>query len=106
MSIREITEGEQIVGLDETPIFTLTTTNWGSTPTSVTVTSAKYDSSADTYTDNTSAVFASGSVSIAGDVITLKPMSPQAVGDIYYIEIQFTSASSVWEAFAWVRVER
>ena len=104
MSIREVVEDRQPVGLNERLIFRLTTTHWGSTPTSIVVTSFKYDDG--TYTDNTTSVFPVNSPTAALDVISLSPLVPQAVSDVYYITVKFTSGGSVFEAFFWVDVER
>jgi len=103
---REIREGIQPVGIDERPIFNLTTTPWGSAPTSVSVKAWKYNESAQTYTDVTSTVFAVNTPSVNGDVITLSPLIPQAIGDKYRIEIKFTTGGSVLEPYANILVER
>jgi len=103
-SIREVVENRQPVGLNERLIFRLTTTNWGSAPTSIVVASFKYDD--ETYTNNTTSVFPVNSPSVNGDIISLSPLVPQAISDVYYITVKFTSGGSIWESFFWVDVER
>jgi hypothetical protein len=103
---REIVEGDQYVGLNESPRFKLTTTNWGSSPTTVSVFSYSYNKTTQVYTLNTSTIFPSGSASVSGDVITLPALVPQAVGDMYEVHIKFTAGGSVWEAILWVIVTR
>lgn len=105
-SIREVAEGLQVVGLAERIPFGLDVTNWGSSPTSVTVVSEKYDMDTKEYTVNTTTVFPSGSASVAGNIITLPVLVPQAVGDVYRIGIGFTCSGKGLQAFAWIKVEK
>lgn len=103
---REVLEGDQYVGIDERPYLTVTTTNWGSSPTSVTVTSYEYNKVTDTYTLNTSTIFPSGSASVSGDIITLPCLVPEAVDDMYEVHVKFTAGGSIWDAIIWVIVTR
>lgn len=103
-SIREIKESPVEVGLDERPIFSLTTTPWGSSPTSPSVKAFQVDEGA--YTDVTTTVFPTGSAAAVGDVITLPALAPQAVGDTYRVEVKFTVSGSVLEAYAMITVTR
>ena len=92
---REVVEGTQYQGVDEQVIYTLTTTNWGSSPSSVTVVvkdTSNYD------TDVTSTV-ASGSATVSGDVITLPTIQSLTRNRIYRVEVKFTAGSTVWEPF-------
>lgn len=85
MSDREVVEGPQIQGEDEKITYTITTTPWGSSPTDVSMVVKDKDG-----TDVTSTV-TSGSISVAGDVITLKPIdSLTTTGTRYRVEVQFT----------------
>jgi hypothetical protein len=74
----------------------ITTTPWGSSPTSVTLT--VYDVSIPgTDTDVTNAVV-SGSNSVTGDVITTKRIGSLTLGQDYRVDVSFTdSSSNVWE---------
>lgn len=98
---REVAEGVQLQGVDEQIVYTLTTTNWGSSPTSVSMV-VKDESSADT--DVTSTV-TSGSISVSGNVITLKTIKSLTVNHSYRVEVQFTSGSNVFEAFFRIKAE-
>ena len=101
---REIIEGTQLQGEDETIYYKLTTTPWGSTPTS---TSAKIYSQAggETYTDVTSTKM-TGSTSVSGDVITLPAISGLTAGVMYRVEVKFTSSGNIFEAYAYIKGER
>lgn len=103
-SVREVIESPWEVGVDERPIFSLTTTPWGSSPTSIAVAAYKYADGA--YTDVTATVLPANTPAAVGDVITLSPLTPIAAGDVYRIEIKFTVSGSVLEAFAMVNVRR
>jgi hypothetical protein len=87
---RDITSGRQDQGSGETVVYSLTTTNWGSDPSSPSVT--VYDITDDD-ADVTSAV-ASGSASASGDVITFPAISSLTAGHIYRADVQFTIGSS------------
>ncbi len=102
-NLREIKEGLQYIGADETIVYTLTTTPWGSSPTSP---SAKiYELDGDTFTDVTSTKM-SGSASAANDVITLPAISGLTAGTDYRVEVKFTSSGNTFEAFAELKCER
>ena len=105
---REVKEGLQYQGVEEEIAYTLTTTPWGSTPTSISakvfsVPSNGVDSDfADTTTDNMPA----GSPSASGDIITLPPLKSLTAGQLYRVEVKFTTAGNVLEAYAYVQAER
>ncbi len=102
-SIFEIEEGKQRLTTDETIVFSITTTNWVSSPTVGTVT--VYDES-DADTDVTSAVMPSGSHGDSGDVVTLKPLTALTIGHSYRIEVQFSVGSSTYECYMIVKCTR
>ena len=100
---REIKESPLAQGVDETIVYTLTTTPWASTPTSP---SAKiYSVIDDEYVDVTSTNM-SGSASATGDVITLPAIGSLVVNTTYRMEIQFTVSGSTFEPFAIIQAER
>lgn len=100
MSIREVEQGLQTQGVDEALAYTVTTTNWGSSPTS---TSAKiYDTSDDS--DKTTTCM-TGSTSVAGDVITLPVIDSLAAGTEYRVEVKFTTDSTEWECYFIIQAE-
>jgi len=100
---REIIEGTQVQGSDESIVYTLTTTPWGSSPSSE---SAKiYSVVGDTITDVTSTNM-TGSASAANDVITLPAIHSLAAGTLYRVEVKFTCSGNVFEAYAYIKGER
>ena len=102
-NIREIKEGLQYQGSNETIVYTLTTTPWGSTPTSP---AAKiYEISGDTFTDKTSTMM-TGAASAVGDVITLPAIHSLTAGNHYRVEVAFTCAGNVFGTFIEFQAER
>ena len=102
-NIRKIKEGLQYQGADETIVYTLTTTPWGTSPSS---TSAKiYEVTVHTFTDKTSTNM-TGSTSVTGDVITLPAIASLVDGTLYRVEVQFTCSGNIFEAYADLQAER
>jgi len=102
-NIREIKEGLQYIGEDETIVYTLTTTPWGSSPSSP---AAKiYELDGDTLTDVTSSCM-SGSAAAVNDVITLPSIRNCTAGTDYRVEVAFTISGNTFEAFAELKCER
>jgi len=95
MSIREVIEGKQVQGADETITYSLDTTNVGGTPSVSGVVVWKES----TATDVTATVMPSGSHSVASNVITLKPLTALTAGQSYRVEVKFTSAGNTLEHF-------
>lgn len=87
MKKREIAEGIQAQGEDEKITYSITTTNWASTPTSPSMVVKKRNG------DDVTSTVTSGSVSVAGDVITLKAIDSLVAGERYRVEVQFTAGS-------------
>jgi len=96
--IREIKQGLQEQGADEQIEYTLTTTPWGTSPTSTSATIWSHDPTTDVYT-NVTATNMSGSTSVSGDVITLPIVKSLVAGTLYRVEVQFTSGNSIFEPF-------
>ena len=97
---REVKEGRQPQGTEEIVVYTLTTTPWGSTPTS---TSAKvFDVTKGKRDDVTSVVMPTGSTSVSGDVITLPALKLLKPGRSYRVEVKFTVSGNALEAFFYV----
>jgi len=102
-NIREIKEGLQYIGEDETIVYTLTTTPWGSDPSSPV---AKiYEVVGDTLTDRTTALM-TGSAAAVNDVITLPAIHSCTAGTDYRVEVTFTISGNTFEAFAELKAER
>ena len=103
-STREIVESPQEQGADEEIVYTLTTTPYGSSPTSQSVT--VYDITSGAYTDVTSTVMPVNSPSVSGDVITLSPLKLLTVGKSYRVEVKFTCSGNVFEPYAVINCKR
>jgi len=99
---REAVEGLQWQGVDETIVYSVTTTNWASSPTSPVV--VVKDTSADD-ADVTATVMPTGSASVSGDDITLPPLTALTASHRYRVEVQFASGSSVFEMYFYVQAE-
>ena len=100
MNIREVAEGPQTQGANEKITYTVTTTNWVSSPASV----AMYVDDSDG-TDVTSTV-CTGSTSVSTNTITLKAISGLAAGERYKVRVQFTAGSGApYEAFFYIDCE-
>lgn len=98
--IRKIKETPVKQGMDEEIAYSLTTTPWGSSPSSVAV--ALYDSQ----NNDVSSTCLSGSASVDGDVITLPFVKLLAPGERYRVEVKFTSGGNVFEAWGEIWGER
>lgn len=108
MTTREIAEGEQEQGSHEEITYTLTTTRWGSSPTSpeVKVYSVDEDANPNTLTEVTNTIMPSGSPSILGDVISLPKALGMTAGTLYRVDIAFTISNNKLEAYGLIRCTR
>lgn len=105
MNKREVQQSPEVVGIDERPIYGLDISNWGNSPSSVSIACYKFIDNE--WLDVTALCFPSGSPSVSGNIITLPVFVPQAVGDGYRIEVKFTiSTGSILEAYALVNCEQ
>ena len=91
---RKIKESPLRQGVDEQIAYALTTTPWGSSPSSVAVV-VKDNNDADV-----SANCLSGSASVSGDVITTPVVKSLVAGKRYRLEIRFTVSGNICEAWA------
>jgi hypothetical protein len=101
---REIREGLQYQGSDESIVYTLTTTPWGASPGTL-VAKVYSISTAGAKTDVTLTVMPAGSPSAVGDVISLPPLTALTAGTLYRVEVKFTCSGNIFEAFAYVEAE-
>lgn len=85
MSIREILEGRQRQGTNDSITYTVDVTPLGSSPTSPAV--AAYDARG---RDVTAQLFPSGSASVSGNVITLPACTGVYAGEDYRVVVTFT----------------
>lgn len=90
---RQVVEAPLWQGEDERIYYTVTTTPWGSTPTTTSMVIKDADG-----TDVTS-TYATGSTSVLGDVITLPLIHSLADGAVYRVEVKFTVNSNVVETW-------
>jgi hypothetical protein len=106
MTIREIIEANQEQGVNEQVVYTLITTPWGSSPSSVSCTVYQKNETTGTYTDVTSTTMPTGSASAQGDVITMPTLKLLTVDALYRMQVQFTCSGNVFEAYAYIRCRR
>ena len=100
MSIREVAEGVQTQGADEKITYTVTTTNWASSPGTI-VQTVK-----DEHGNDVTSTVCTGSTSVSGNVITLKAISGLSAGQRYRCEVQFTAGSGApFECYFWIEAE-
>lgn len=102
MISRVVREGLQVQGVDEKIAYIITTTPWGSSPTSVSV--KGYDVAAGAYTDVTTTIL-SGSASVIGDNITT-PIVQSLATHLYRIEVKFVCSGNTFEAIILIQGER
>jgi len=100
MITRQIKESPLAQGEDEQIAYSLTTTPWGSTPTSVAITMKSVPGLSSLGTANLT-----GSASVNGDVITTPVVHGLTAGAQYRMEIKFTSAGNIFEAWALINGE-
>jgi len=91
----EVLEGIQIQSADEEIVYSVTTTNWGSDPSSVSVV-AYEEGNPEPVTDT---VFPVNSPVIVEDTIMLSPLKALTAGKAYRIEVKFTAGSNIYECY-------
>src|SRR3990172_1901961 len=103
MTSRQVLETDIRQGLDESISYTLTTTPWGSSPTSISVTA--WDITYGEMT-NVSSTVLTGTPAAVGDVITLPVMAGLTENHAYRVEVKFTSGGHIFEPYFIVFAER
>lgn len=101
MISRETSPNQQIQGIDEEIVYTITTTNWGGSPTSESMVVKDVTVDNGVVTDEVT----TGEMSVSGDVITLKTIKALTIEHRYRVEVQFTSGGSVFECYFHIRAE-
>lgn len=97
MRIRRVRESDISQGEDEKIAYQLTTTPWGSNPSDVSVKLYSLDDyGVKTDVSSTKLV---GGISVSGDVITTPSVTGLVAGTRYRMEIKFTIAGNVFEAW-------
>jgi hypothetical protein len=102
MTTRAVAESPVSQGVDEQIAYAITTTPWGSSPTSIVVVVKDWT---DNRKDVTNTVTPTNSPSVDGDVITLSPLKSLTAGHTYQVEVQFTAGGSVFKTFCQVIAE-
>lgn len=104
MTNRAIKESPLSQGEDEIITYTLDTTPWGNSPTSVAVVVFDVTGAVATsgWTDVTTTVMPVNSPSVVGNVITLSPLKLLTDGHIYRIEIRFTCSGNQFETYGFI----
>lgn len=101
---REVIQGRQTQGVDEKIAYKITTTPWGTGPTNVTYAAKKMLPSGLAVV--TSTVMPSGSVVVAGDLITLPLLQALDAGFSYRVEVKFDSGGNTFELYFIVDAEQ
>jgi len=101
MTSREVSQGPRVQGVDEEINYTITTTPWGSNPSSESMVVKDVSNNNGVVTDDVT----TGSMSVSGDVITLKTTKALTSGHRYQVEVKFTSGGSVYECYFYIRTE-
>lgn len=106
---REFKESPLYQGVDESIVHSVTTTPWGSSPSSIVVKLYEFGGGgpeiAASWSDVSSTKL-TGSASAAGDVITLPAISGLEVGKTYRVEVKFVSGGKTLEAFGIIYGQR
>ena len=97
--MQEVVEGRQRQSVDEEICYKITTTNWGSDPTGVSVLAHVGE---DINTAITATIFPDNTPDVTGDVITLSPLKNLVKNVTYKIDVKFTVAPNTFECFFYV----
>lgn len=100
-SPRQAIPGEKVQGEDESIPYDVTTTPWGTNPTSVSVVVKDRAGTVVTTT-----VMPSGSPTVAGDKITLPHLLALTRGRYYRVEVKFTVGGKALETFFIIKAEQ
>lgn len=98
-NFREVAEGMQYQGEDEKIVYAITTTKWGSDPSSPSAVLKDPDGTDVTSTNLT------GSASASGDVITTPQVLNLIAGNLYRLEILFISGGQTLECYLEIMAE-
>lgn len=98
---REVAEGVQYQGVDESIAYTLDVSAIGSSPSSVSVVVKDVTNG----TVVTATVMPSGAASVSGNVITLPPLTGLTAGVLYRVEVKYTISNNVLESYFYVQAQ-
>ena len=100
---REILEGMRTQGANERIAYSVTTTPWGSSPSSISC--SLYDVTDQAVDTDVTSTKLTGSASASTDVITTPKVISLVPGHMYRLDVLFTSATNVYEAIVRIRCE-
>lgn len=100
-NVREVAEGVQFQGEDESIAYTVDVTAVGSSPSSVAVVVKNMTDG----TIVTPTVMPSGSTSVSGNVITLPALKLLTAGVLYRVEVKFTVSGNILESYFYVQAQ-
>jgi len=100
---REVREGQLLQGADEKIVYQLTTTPWGSAPTSIVVKAWDVTGGDEDGRDLHSA--SQERRVQAGTLVTCPVMQSLTAGKLYRLEIQFVTGGNTLEAYAIIQAE-
>ena len=98
---REVTEGEQTQGKDETITYTITVSP---APTSIIGVYVFNKTALDT--DIKTTHMPTGSASFVGSVITLPPLTALVMGQKYRVEVRYSDGVNTLEPYIWFQCDR
>ncbi len=94
-NILEVTEGIQTQSADEQLAYQITTTNWGTAPTSATA--VVWDLTAGE--TNVTPTSMPGTATVSGNIITLPLLKSLTENHMYRVETKFVSSGNTWECY-------
>jgi hypothetical protein len=100
---REVREGRLVQGEDEQIAYTITTTPWGSNPTSPSAT--LYDVTVSGVRTDVSSSRLAGVASALGDVVTTPRVFGLEAHKLYRLEVQWTCSGNVFECYVDIQAE-
>lgn len=100
-NIREVAEGRQYQGEDESIAYTLDVSAVGSSPSSVSVVVKE----AFAGTPVTATVMPTNSPTVNGNVITLSPLKLLTAGVLYRVEVKYTISGNILENYFHVQAQ-
>jgi hypothetical protein len=96
---REVVEGLQVQGANETVTYTIDVANWTDTPASPSATVLNLSAGSTDVTADTT----TGSESVSDTTITLPRIHSLTNGDMYRVNVEFTSGNDTLELFILIR---
>lgn len=99
MNKREVVQSPMEQGANEIITYTLTTTPWGTSPTTDITVTVLDVTAGTTDGDVTSTVMPTNTPSPSGDVITLSPLKLLTDGHKYRVQVKFICSGNTFDAY-------